>query len=431
MKEKVIIRKCDSYEDVSKIEGIIREGMEALNIKPHGKVLMKPNVVFAHRRYATHTYTDRAVLEAMFRILQNRPEIKSLTLGERCAVTIPTRYLFHENGYTKLAKKYGVKCVYFDEDRKKKVYLKHGTVHHALKFPATVVDADYKIYLPKLKNHASTKLTCALKLNIGICDSPQRLLHHDYLLEEKIADLYEVGKPDFIVVDGIVGGQKNELVPEPLFIGAIVMGTNSIAVDAICARIISLEPEDIKHLMIAHGRGFGPVRLEDIDLDTDISLDVLRERTKNLDRSYNDLRTMGLPVQLHLGNYPNGDDLCHTGCTNMLKTVFAIMEAYHPGNIANLRPFHIVIGEYKGDVISKDEVVILVGDCTKVFGKLEGKKIVRIKGCPVPVPYFMIYACHYGKVKSPYFDPLAMYGLPYYAVASQLSKMARKWGLKD
>lgn len=426
MREKVIIRRCDSYDDVSKIEAIIREGMEALGVKPHGNVLMKPNVVFAHKRYATHTYTNLAILEAMFKILQNRPEIKSLMLGERCAVTIPTRYLFHENGYTKLAKKYGVKCVYFDEDKKKKVYLKHGTVHHALKFPATVVDADYKIWMPKLKNHASTKLTCTLKLNIGICDSKERLTHHDYLLEEKIADLLEVGNPDFIVVDAIYGGQKNELVPEPIFIGAIVMGTNAVAVDAICARIISLEPEDVKHLMIAHKRGYGPVSLDDIELDTDISLDVLRERTKNLDRSYNDLKTMGLPVHLYIGNHPHGDDICHTGCPNMLKTVFAIMEAANPGSIAKLKPFSIVIGEYKGDIIAKDEVVTIVGDCTKIDGKIEAKKIVRIKGCPVPVPYFMIYACHYGKVKSPYLDPAAMFGLPYFVIASTISKTIKR-----
>jgi len=43
--------------------------------------------------------------------------------------------------------------------------------------------------------------------------------------------------------------------------------------------------------------------------------------------------------------------------------------------------------------------VILVGDCTKVGGSLKGK-VVRVKGCPVPVPFFMLYSCHYGKIKA-------------------------------
>ncbi len=431
MSEKVIIRRCDGYEDISRIEGIIREGMEALGAKPHGRVLVKPNVVFAHRRYGRHAYTNPAVVEAMFKVLRTAAGIDEVILGERCAVTVPTRYLFRECGYTKLAKRYGVRCRYFDEDRKRTVHLKHGTVHRSLKFPITVLDADYKIWMPKLKNHVSSKLTCALKLNIGICDSKERLHHHDYLLEEKIADLLEVGNPDFIVVDAITGGQKNELVPEPIHIGAIVMGTNAVAVDAVCARIIGLEPEDVRHLMYAHQRGFGPVSLDEIDLDADISLDELRERTKDLDRSYNDLRTMNLPIHLHLGNYPSGDDICHTGCVNMLKAVFAIMEAYRRGSIARLRPFHVVVGEYEGDVIAGDRVVILVGDCVKVGGKIDAKKVVRVKGCPVPVPFFMLYACRYGKVRSPYMDPRAMYSLPYYAAVAMSSKLLRRLGLLD
>ena len=421
MAEKVIVRRLDDYEDIDKIEGMIREGMQELDAKPAGRVLVKPNVVFAHRRYGREAYTDPAVLEALFRNLKNDSKIESVTLGERCAVTVPTRYLFRENGYVPLAKKYGVKCAYFDEDRKRRVHLKKGTVHRSLLFPESVLNADYRIWVPKLKNHVSSLLTCALKLNIGILDSKERLTHHDYLLEEKIADLFEVGRPDLIVVDAVTGGQRNELVPQPLFIGALIMGTNSVAVDAVCTRILGLEPGQVKHLDFAHRRGWGPVSLEEIDLRAEISLDELRERTKDLDRTFNDLRTMNLPIHLHLGNYPNGDDLCHTGCVNMLKAVFAIKEAHEPGSLARLKPFHVVVGEYEGDVVADGETVIVVGDCAKVSGKLEGK-VVRVKGCPVPVPYFMLYACHYGKVRSPYLNPAAMFSLPYHALVSLAAK---------
>ena len=66
----------------------------------------------------------------------------------------------------------------------------------------------------------------------------------------------------------------------------------------------------------------------------------------------------------------------------------------------------------------------------KVNGKLEAKKVVRVKGCPVPVPFFTLYACHYGKVRSPYMDPRAMYSLPYYAALAAASKLLKQLGLR-
>ena len=42
------------------------------------------------------------------------------------------------------------------------------------------------------------------------------------------------------------------------------------------------------------------------------------------------------------------------------------------------------MGIYKGDVIMPDAPVLLVGDCTKVDGRLEARKIYHLKGCPVP-----------------------------------------------
>ncbi len=429
MRERVIIRRCDDYDDLDRIQALIREGMEALGAKPWGRVLVKPNVVFAHKRYARFAYTSPAVLEPLFRELNTRSPVGSISLGERSAVTIPTRYLFHIAGYVDMAKRCGVRCAYFDEEAKKRVYLEHGTVHRSLLFPRSVVDSDYRIWVPKLKNHVSSRLTCALKLNIGIVDSRERLTHHDYLLEEKIADLYEVGRPDFILVDAILGGQRNELVPQPIFIGALVMGTNSVAVDAVCARILGLEPKDVRHLMIVHERGHGPVALEEIDVEGDISLETLQERTRTLDRTYNDLRTMDLPVHLHLGPHPNGDDLCHTGCINMLKAVFAILDASTPGSLRRLRPFHVVVGEIQGDVDAEGENVLMVGDCTRVGGQVRGK-VLRVRGCPVPVPVFMLHACHYGKVPGPYLDPEAMAALPAYAAIASANKALRSFGLR-
>ena len=56
MKHKVMIMRCEDY-DSEKICGIIKEGMEELDIRPAGRVLLKPNVVIAHPEVFPHAFT--------------------------------------------------------------------------------------------------------------------------------------------------------------------------------------------------------------------------------------------------------------------------------------------------------------------------------------------------------------------------------------
>jgi len=401
--EKVVIRRCETY-DKDLIRSLIREGMEELGFKPAGKTLIKPNIVYAHRRYATHAYSHPALVEAMVEELKSEPSVKKVTIGERTAVTIPTRFVFAEAGYLKLAKRQGIDCVGFEEDRKVEVRLEKATLHPVLHLAKTLVEADTKVYVPKLKVHASSKMTCTLKLNIGILDQKERLCKHDWRLEEKIADLLEPGYPDFICVDGVEVGQQGELVPVPRHMGALIMGDNPVAVDTICAHLMNFEPTEITHLRIAHERGYGPIDMEEIEVKTDVDMDFLRSRTENLDRKFADLTELAGPIRFYPGHPPGENVVCEGGCYNMLKTAFAIQEAYAPGSLERARPAQIVTGVYEGD-LDGDGPIIFVGDCTRVNGRLGGK-VFRIGGCPVIVPWFMVRVmAPMLKLKSPFLDP--------------------------
>jgi len=424
-KHKVIIRKCDDYNDLDKIRGIVREGIEELGAKPRGKLLLKPNLIFAHRRYAQHAYTNPAIVESVIDVLSEHSDVEKITIGERTGVTVPTRYVFAEAGYKRFLKKKNVDACFFDEAPLVDVRLEKGTVHKTLKFAKPLIDADYKVWLPKLKHHVSSLMTCALKLNIGICDSAQRLPGHDWRLEEKIADLYEVGHPDLVVVDAIVAGQQNEVVPTPIDVGAIIMGTSGVAVDSVCARIIGFESDEIEHLRIARERGWPPTTDDDIDLIAEVSLEKLQEKTKNFDRSFEDPREVDTPVRFFLGNYPGGDRICNSGCVNMIKGAIAIMEAYHPGALKAARPVAVVIGQYKGDVDGQGHPIIMVGDCTEVDGKVSGK-VKHVGGCPVLIPNFMTPACFHFKTPNPYLDPIAMYAFPYHMARQLIGKFINR-----
>lgn len=420
-KHKVIIRKCPEY-DYDTIRGIVTEGIEELGAKPHGKVLLKPNLIFAHRRYGKHGCTNVTVMEAVIDILGENSEVDKITIGERTGVTVPTRYTFSEAGYGPFRKKPKVDICFFDEAKKVEVPLEKGTFHKSLKFAKALVDADYKVWAPKLKHHVSTKMTCALKLNIGICDSKERLLGHDWHLEEKIADLYEMGYPDLVVVDAVDVGEQNEVVSKPLHVGIIMMGTTGVAIDSVGARILGFDPNEIEHLRIARERGWEPVSDDQIDLVTEVPLEELQEKTKNLDRTFHDPRELDTPIRFYFGNHPGGKEICNTGCVNMIKSCLAVMDANSPGCLDSARPVAVVIGEYDGDVDGQGHPIILVGDCTEIGGKVTGKT-KRVKGCPVLVPMFMIPGCMAFKTPNPYLDPVAMYTFPYHMARSYFQKL--------
>jgi len=399
-KYKVIIRRCPDYNDLGLIRGIISEGMQELGAKPFGKVLVKYNMVFAHSGFGIHPYTNPRILEAIVDILAARPEVEKVILAERSGIYVPTRYYFGIAGYEFLRKKPKVEICFFDEDKLIEVPLLKGGFHKSLRFSRTLIEADYKLYAPKLKHHVTTRLTCALKLNIGICDQKERLIGHDWRLEEKIADLYEVGNPDFVVVDAVDIGQQNEIFPKPLRLGAIMLGNSGVAIDSIASRILGFSPDQIEHLRIARSRGWEPVKDDQIELKSDLPWDEIREKTRDFDYSYSDLSKIDTPIRFFLGNYPGGKEPCFGGCVNTLKGALAGFEACNPGSIKQARPLALVVGEYDGDVDAQGYPILLVGNCTKIKGKVNGKTR-RIWGCPAGIPIFTLLAPHYLKIRSP------------------------------
>jgi uncharacterized protein (DUF362 family) len=72
-------------------------------------------------------------------------------------------------------------------------------------------EANYKIWVPKLKFHNACQITNALKLNVGLLTPKERILYHDDRVDEKIMGLLEVGYPSLVVMlrdrlfDGFLG----------------------------------------------------------------------------------------------------------------------------------------------------------------------------------------------------------------------------------
>jgi uncharacterized protein (DUF362 family) len=378
-KEKVIIRRCPEY-DPAVIPRIIEEGLAELGLLPRiqGRITLKPNVVMAHHKVAPSGYTRPEFLDGLLSAIEKfKKGDEKIVLAEKSGAGLPTYRMFRRAGYSRLKKRHRIRLQPIEEAGQKKIALKKGVIHKSISTAREIADNDFLIYAPKLKtNCLSNGLTGAAKLNIGILRDRERMWEHTDKLDEKIVDLLEVGYPDFIATDAIeiaMGG--NQFTQHGRHLGIILMATNPVAHDVVGASIFHLDPRSIRHLVIANGRGYGPLELKDIEVSGDISLNEVRERTKDWDPGVIRVEKVRCNMKVL-----SGEPYCCGGCHGVFLDWLYMIKDRKPKLWTNLPDWTVVIGKYKGNVQAKR--LLMIGSCTEVEGRVDASRVRKVKGCP-------------------------------------------------
>jgi uncharacterized protein (DUF362 family) len=421
-KRKVIIRRCDTY-DKENIRNIIKQGIDELGVRPEGKILIKPNIVTANKEYIHHSFTEPTMLEAMVDTLRQDYQQERITIGESGGIGIPTRMFFAESGIRQMSKTIDVPLVDFNEEQMQVVALEKAKLHKTMEVAKSLVEAEFKIWMPKLKFHIVTEITNTLKLNIGILNHKERFLYHDDRLHQKIVDMLEIGYPDVIISDAVTIGRGFESSPYPVHLGAILISNEPLACDMVAAKILGYEPTSVGHLVEARERGYGTLDFNDITVTGDITIEELADRIKDVDSPFQDLQTLDTPLTFYEGINKDSGNICYGGCICSIKGLLGTAEKKYPGTLKNAKKAAIVMGYYEGDVIHPDDIVVLIGECAGVSGRLEAKKIIRMKGCPVKVKDLMIFLLFRIGVQSPAFDFRNLFLLIYYSIISGWMKL--------
>jgi len=433
--EKVVIKSCDSY-NACRLEQIIIDAIDELGLTPNGKVFIKPNEVIAHPKYFKNAYTHPAVLEATIRALKNF-SVSEINIGGKAGLTIPTRHVFRHAGYSELIKEYNkiadksekrpkARAVYFDEEKQVKK-LVNGEIHKEVHVPASFLEANFKIYLPKLKANLCSSaikggkpsygITNALKLNLGIIDDKERVRGHNYNLDKKIADLLVIGSPNLIVTDAIIiGSSSSPLTAKPYNLGAIIIGKNAVAVDSVCAYILGYNPEEIGHIRECSNGGFGPSDLNEINIVCDIPLEDLRAKAKDWDSGRFPSELGYKNIRFYTGKMPE-NKYCFAGCPTAILEAISILEEFSNKSADNFfQDMAIVFGEYENRPNAGK--IILAGSCSSIKNcRVDSSKISsdihKLNGCPVTIPAGINWLWHYAgdgslrmqnKPRNPYFD---------------------------
>jgi len=126
-----------------------------------------------------------------------------------------------------------------------------------------VMEAEVMISVPKFKTHGLTIISGALKNSYGIIPGALKARMHALAgnarrFSEMLIDVFQIRIPDLFIVDAVVGMEGNGPVSTDLRdIGQILVSDNAVALDAVIARMMGLEPGMVSTIDFARQRGLG------------------------------------------------------------------------------------------------------------------------------------------------------------------------------
>jgi uncharacterized protein (DUF362 family) len=261
----VVIRRVANYEQ--DLASVIYESLAVFHLPVKDKtVLLKPNLVGLDPLGVmnTHPAVIAATRECFLRLGASQ-----VLIGDGPAMDRDTEAILESVRLREYAGPLAGTFVDLNVDDVERVALKtHASRLNELYLPKTVLGVDFLVSMPKLKTHHWAGVTLSLKNMFGIVPGscygwPKNVLHWAGI-HRAILDINAVARPDFAIVDGIIGMEGNGPIQgTPKASGVLVFGTDPVAVDATCCRVMGLMPERLKHLAAA-GTLLGHVNMHKI-----------------------------------------------------------------------------------------------------------------------------------------------------------------------
>ena len=117
--------------------------------------------------------------------------------------------------------------------------------------------------MPKLKTHALTMMTCAVKNMFGLVQGTSKSYMHRHhpsprSMSRFLVDVYALRPPVLTVVDAVEamegeGPANGNRIKAGLLLGS----TDGVAIDALCARTLGFKPQEVPMITAAVRRGIG------------------------------------------------------------------------------------------------------------------------------------------------------------------------------
>jgi hypothetical protein len=132
------------------------------------------------------------------------------------------------------------------------------------------------LHLPTVKCHIYTTTTGALKNAFGGLLNHKRHQTHG-VIHETLVDLLaiqqEIHPGIFCIMDGTTAGNgTGPRIMKPVKKDVMLASADQVAIDAVSAKLMGFDPMEIPYLRLAHERGLGTARIEDVEVVGDLDL---------------------------------------------------------------------------------------------------------------------------------------------------------------
>ncbi|MBD3349425.1 MAG: DUF362 domain-containing protein [Candidatus Eisenbacteria bacterium] len=270
MKARVALVACSDYESEN-VRAAVRRALELLGglsaVLPRGEsALLKPNLLSARNPDRAVT-THPAVLEPL--IEASRAAGFSPSIGDSPGGALRgVERVWRNTGMQDLSERTGVPLVNFEGGSS--VEMRGSLRSYMIARP--VIDADVVINVAKMKTHVLTAYTGCVKNMFGAVPGfAKGRLHSDVPrpvpFSRHIVDIYSLVRPSFNLMDAVVAMEGDgPSGGKPRKVGAILAGTDGVAVDAVAAQMMGFREVAVPMLRQAHERGLGTASLSEIEI---------------------------------------------------------------------------------------------------------------------------------------------------------------------
>ncbi len=282
-KSIVALIPCDKYDEELVCEGV-KKGIELIGglrsvIKQNERVLVKPNLLAAAQPSKAVT-THPAVFGAVLKVLQEEA-YENVVYGDSSGVSASSKDKPADVcGLSEVAEKYNIK--FGDFQTAAPVEFSGGVAAKKFVLCKEASDADAIISVCKMKTHALTKITGAVKNQYGCIFSGNKALGHAKYPNAKafsqmLVDINNYLKPRLFIMDGIIAMEGNGPGSgDPTPMRVLLVSKDPVALDSVFARLVNLNPLLVPTIVAGEKQGLGNSKYSDISIitpDGEISAD--------------------------------------------------------------------------------------------------------------------------------------------------------------
>ena len=267
--DQIVLARCNDY-DLPRVRTAIVELLEPLGgmrsfVRAGERILLKPNMLSVkspEQAVTTHPAVVHAVAELV------REAGGRAVIGDSPGMGGFQR-VADRSGIARAAAESGAELVEFNDT----VELPGSGTFRRFTLAKAYWEADKIINLPKLKTHEMMTMTCAVKNLFGAVVGAEKAGWHlkagasREQFARLLLEIYLLKKPVLNLVDAIIAMEGNGPGSgDPLQVGALIAGVNSVAVDLVAGKLAGI-PKELLYVEIeAQRMGLAGTDWEEITL---------------------------------------------------------------------------------------------------------------------------------------------------------------------